>query len=69
MTAKIINLRHARKQKARSEKERRAEQNRAKYGRTKGEKQRDHLNAEHAATHLDGHKLERGKDGDDSIDA
>ena len=38
MSADVINLRQARKQKARSEKEQQAAENRAQYGRSKHEK-------------------------------
>ncbi|MCQ2003795.1 DUF4169 family protein [Rhizobium sp. NRK18] len=39
MTAEIVNLRMARKQKTRQEKEKTAEQNRISFGRTKAEKE------------------------------
>lgn len=38
MTADLINLRRARKNKTRDEAEKQAEQNRAKFGRSKSEK-------------------------------
>jgi phosphohistidine phosphatase SixA len=61
--ADIVNLRHARKQKARVEKERVADQNRALYGRGKAERQRDAANAGKLTNFLDGHR--RGRSGED----
>ena len=55
----VVNLRMARKQKARAKKEQVAAENRAVHGRTKAEKQRDRLEAERAAGHVDGHRLDR----------
>jgi len=60
MSARIFNLKQARKQKQRTEKDRAAEQNRAKFGRTKGEKQRDRLKTDRAVAHLDGHRIDKG---------
>lgn len=57
MTAKIINLKQARKQRQRDEKEKSAAAARQKFGRTKAEKQRDKRTGEKATAHLDGHKL------------
>jgi hypothetical protein len=55
MTAKIINLRRARKAKARAEGDKRAEANRLKFGRTKAErdtaKAQDTLAARRLAAH------------------
>ncbi len=57
MTAKVINLKQARKQRQQAEKETTAAANREKFGRSKGEKQRDKLKAEKTVIHLDDHKL------------
>ena len=57
MTAKIINLKQARKHRQRTEKENAAAANREKFGRNKGEKKRDKLTADKTVIHLDGHKL------------
>lgn len=54
--ADIINLRHARKQKARQEKERAASHNRALHGRSKAEKERDRLAADKAEKFVEGHR-------------
>jgi hypothetical protein len=54
--AEIINLRHARKQKARSEKERLAAENRAIHGRSKSERERENLLESKATTFLDAHR-------------
>jgi hypothetical protein len=57
--AEIINLRHARKQKARAEKQVQASQNRVMFGRTKAEKVKQAAEQALAEKHIDGHK----KDG------
>lgn len=57
--ADVVNLRMARKQKARAEREQVAAENRAVHGRTKAEKQRDRIEAERAAGHVEGHRLDR----------
>lgn len=53
MSADIVNLRHARKQKARAVKSNTAAENRARYGRSKADKRRDAAEAELAARRLD----------------
>jgi len=58
MTAKIINLKQAKKQRQRREKDITAAANREKFGRKKSEKQRDRNAAENAITHLNNHKLD-----------
>lgn len=55
----VVNLRMARKHKARAEKAQVAAENRALHGRTKAEKQRDRIEAERAAGHVDAHRLDR----------
>ena len=57
MTAKIINLRQARKAKARAEKDRQAEENRARHGRSKAERHASEAEAERAVRRLDGLRL------------
>ena len=54
--AEIINLRHARKQKARADKAIQAEQNRITFGRTKAEKQLTAAEKALADKRIDGHK-------------
>ena len=56
--ADIVNLRHARKQKARANKEGQAEQNRILFGRTKAEKLKLAADKAQADKHIDGHKRE-----------
>ena len=56
--AEVVNLRMARKQKARAGKEQTASENRALHGRTKAEKLRDRVEAEKAASFVEGHRLE-----------
>lgn len=58
MTAEIVNLRRARKQKVRTEKEREAEANRLAFGRTKAEKQATRAEQERAARAIDSHRRE-----------
>jgi hypothetical protein len=60
--AEIVNLRHARKQKARAEKERTATENRAAYGRTKDERERQRRLDEQAGRFIDGHRREPAPD-------
>ncbi|UVK46029.1 DUF4169 family protein [Mesorhizobium sp. AR07] len=62
--ADIVNLRHARKQKARLEKERDASQNRALHGRSKAEKERDRLAADNSERFVAGHRREPFGDKD-----
>ncbi len=57
-TAKIINLKQARKQRQQAEKENTAATNREKFGRSKGEKQRDKQSTDKNVTYLDSHKLD-----------
>ncbi|PDQ17599.1 hypothetical protein CN311_29130 [Mesorhizobium sanjuanii] len=62
----IVNLRHARKQKARAEKERLAEQNRALHGRSRAERERDRLAADRSETFVAGHRREKSGEPDES---
>jgi Domain of unknown function (DUF4169) len=56
VTADIINLRRARKNKTRAETEKQAEQNRAKFGRGKDEKKISNFEVSKQKTELDGKK-------------
>ena len=56
-TAKIINLRHARKQKRRADKEEQAAVNRIKFGRSKAEKTKTDAAAKSEQRQLDGAKV------------
>lgn len=58
MPSNVINLRHARKQKARAEKAANAARNRALHGRTKADRRRDEAEEERAARALDGARRE-----------
>ncbi len=58
MSAEIINLRQARKQRARDEKAARGAENRARFGRTKAEREREEQSQARADETLDGHRLE-----------
>lgn len=60
--AEIVNLRHARKQKARAERERTAAENRAAFGRGKGERERHRRLADQAGRFIDGHRREPAPD-------
>ena len=55
MSAEIINLRRARKQRERDRKNAEAEQNRARFGRTKVEREVETLSRVRAEQALDGH--------------
>jgi hypothetical protein len=59
MSAEIVNLRRARKDKARAGKEREAEANRIAFGRTKAEKLATKAERDAGARKLDGHKRDR----------
>ena len=58
MTAEIINLKQARKNRARAEAEKQAEENRLKFGRSKAEKTLTAAEKELADKNLDGSKLD-----------
>ncbi len=57
MSAEIINLRQARKQKNRQEKDRAAEDNRRKFGRSKTEREAARKNRSDLERQVDGHRL------------
>lgn len=61
--AEIVNLRQFRKGKAREDRAHEAERNRALHGRSKTEKQRERLEADRAASFVDGHRREPASDG------
>lgn len=58
MSAELINLNRARKAKAKRDQTTEAEANRVKFGRTKAEKLKAKAEAEKAARHIDGHKID-----------
>lgn len=58
MTAKVTNLRQARKAKARAKKARDASENALKFGRPKAERQAADAAAVATARRLDGHRRE-----------
>ncbi len=57
MSATVVNLRQARKQKAKDAKAQSAAENRRKFGRTKAEKSQETAEADIQARRFDGHKL------------
>jgi hypothetical protein len=57
MSAEIINLRQARKQRARDDKATRAAENRSRFGRSKAEREREEQSLARAEQVLDGHLL------------
>lgn len=63
--AEIVNLRHARKQKARAQKEKRAAENRAAFGRGKDEKRAAADQRDRALAALEAHRREPRGDGAD----
>lgn len=67
MTADIVNLRAARKEKARAARRAEAAQNRAKFGRSKAERTLDEAQQEQAARRLDGHSLRPDDKGDGGV--
>lgn len=58
MSAEIINLRQARKQRERDEKDARAAENRARFGRSKADRALEDDAQARAARSLDGHERE-----------
>ncbi len=62
MTAEIVNLRKARKEKARSARDREADQNRRLHGRTAAEKKKEAAERERAKRHVAEHRLDPDKD-------
>lgn len=66
MSAKIVNLRRARKAKARAETAREAARNRVVHGRTKAQRRQAEAEAEREARAHDGHRLsDCGPDDDE----
>lgn len=68
MSADVINLRRARKQKARSERERQAEANRLRFGRSKEERQQEAATKSLEDRRLDGSRRDTGDAGDRKTD-
>lgn len=58
MTADVVNLRQARKQKARTATTAEASQNRAAFGRTKAEREMTAIDKARESSRLDGHRRE-----------
>lgn len=56
MTARIVNLRTARKQRTRADKKARGEENAARFGRTQAQRELERAEAEKARRHLDRHR-------------
>lgn len=67
MTAEIINLRRARKNRDRAEREKTADANRIAFGRTRAEKDANRADAALEDRRLDGHR--RSRDPDDESGA
>ncbi len=65
MSADLINLNRARKEKAKRDRLAEAEANRVKFGRTKAEKLKEKAEAERATRTLDAHRREepQGSEG------
>jgi len=61
MTADIVNLRRARKDKARVDREKKAADNRLAFGRTKHEKARTKTELDRATKAIDSHRRETEK--------
>lgn len=69
MSAEIINLRMARKQKKRQAEDKTSETNRRLHGRSKAEREAARRRREDLQTHVDGHRLETpDTSGDDGTD-
>jgi hypothetical protein len=66
MSAEIINLRQARKQRARDEKAKEAAENRSRFGRSKAERALEKQSLARAEKVLDGHLLKLASDGQDT---
>jgi len=64
----VVNLNKFRKRKAKAERTKRAETNRRLHGRTKAERARDALAKKQLTRHVDGAKLERTPERDDSTE-
>ena len=66
MSAQIINLRRARKEKARRNKQGKAAENRALFGATRTEREQRIKDADSGARHLDGHRRDEPTDAVDA---
>lgn len=62
----VVNLNKFRKRKAKTERSKRAEVNRRLHGRTKAERAHDELQKRQLTRQVDGAKLERTPDDEDS---
>ena len=62
----VVKLNKFRKQKAKAERTKRAEVNKRLHGRTKAERARDELQKRQLTRQVDGARLERAPQGDDS---
>jgi hypothetical protein len=62
----VVNLNKFRKRKAKAERTKRAEVNRRLHGRTKAERARDELQKRQLTRQVDGARLERAPQNDDS---
>lgn len=58
MSAEIVNLRRARKDKLRADREKEAAENRRRFGRTKAEKAAEAAERDRAGRAIDGHRRE-----------
>ncbi len=65
MSAEIVNLRQARKQKQREAKDNQAEDNRRKFGRTKAEREAARRRRDELEKKVDGHRLPPSDDHSD----
>ncbi|QDG76864.1 DUF4169 family protein [Labrenzia sp. PHM005] len=68
MSAEIVNLRQARKQKQRQDKEKTASDNRQKYGRSKAERDAARRRREALEKQVDGHLLDKAETSRDPGD-
>lgn len=62
MTADIVNLRRARKERTRTERQAKAAENRRVFGRTKAEKDKAAAEREQADRLIEAHRRDRPKD-------
>ena len=65
MSAEIINLRRARKERARIEKERQAEENRRLFGLNKAERRHEAQEKDRQSRQLDGHEIVSSRSDDE----
>jgi hypothetical protein len=65
MTAEIVNLRRARKNRERAGREKAAEANRIAFGRSKAEKDATRANAKLADRRIEAHRRDRNPEGEE----